>query len=452
LLTASFLSGFGAPKVGDPARDVSTDVPAVQEDAMAAEVLGPFPEPTDGATTLVAEYPPIEIGSLPVYRAEQDTEVWQGSDLTIVTKGEIVAGESLSAALRRQGISTATIQLIANEMKPVFDFRQSLPGQRYRLGQDPEGMLLDFRYSINSEESYYLSWEGNGYLVREDRAPLQAQLAKVSSVIESSLYEAVKSLGEQTQLAGDFADLFAWDIDFSRSVRPGDEFQILYERLYRTDDDGEEIYVHPGRILAARYSGGVGDYSVVYFENSKGRGGYYRPDGSSVEREFLVAPLEYSRISSMFSRARRHPILNIVRPHRGVDYAAALGTPLWSVADGVVIFRGWAGASGNLVKIKHPAGYVSYYAHLSRFEPGIEVGQRVTQKQRIGYVGNTGLSTGPHVCFRVQRYGHYVNPLEISSPAGTAISGQDWPNFQARRDLLLSDLGDGSLIAADEAL
>ncbi len=461
LLTVGFLSGFGAPKIGglelpslaehDEATDDGASGEASTGRGVTAALSFDDPSPMPGSS-IVAEYDPVSIEALPMYRPIETEQRWGGTDLTIVTKGEILAGWTLSTALRNQGISTATIQLIATEMKPVFDFRHARPGHRYRLGQDPQGMVLDFRYSINSEESYYLSWEGNGYSVREDRASLQAQLAKVAGVVESSLYDAVKALGEQTALASDFAELFAWDIDFSRRVRPGDEFHILYERMYRTDDDGVEVYVRPGRILAARYSGGVGDHAAVYFETSDGHGGYYRPDGSSIERAFLVAPLEYSRISSAFSRARRHPILNVVRPHRGIDYAASAGTPLWSVADGTVIYRGWAGASGNLVKIKHPAGYVSYYAHLSRFEEGLEVGQRVRQKQRIGYVGNSGLSTGPHVCFRVQKHGSYVNPLEIASPAGASITGQDWQSFEARRDLLLSDLGDNGLIASDEAL
>jgi murein DD-endopeptidase MepM/ murein hydrolase activator NlpD len=313
-------------------------------------------------------------------------------------------------------------------------------------------MVLDFRYSTSGRKSYSMSWTSDHYAVREDVATLRTQLAKVSGMIESSLYDAIKALGERTQLATDFADVFAWDIDFSRNVRPGDDFQILYEKLYRTDDDGSEVYVKPGRILAARYHGTMGERSAIYFEHEDGRGGYYRPDGSSIERAFLMAPLEFKRISSSFSRARRHPILNVVRPHPGIDYAAALGTPIWAIGDGTVIYRGWAGASGNLVKIRHGNGYVSSYAHLSGFEPALAVGQVVKQKQVIGFVGATGLATGPHVCFRIQQNGRYVNPLEIASPAGDAIEQEAWKSFQLRRDLLLGDLGSSTLVAADEAL
>jgi murein DD-endopeptidase MepM/ murein hydrolase activator NlpD len=475
LLAASgFISGFGAPaspgeapspteapagapRDGSAARSV-TGADTTEE--MGYVVMGPasiaaFPKAfAVNSNRVVAEYAPVAIDSLPVYRADEPESGWPaGGNLTVVTKGVIERGQSLSASLRRQGISPLTIHEIAREMSPVFDFRHSHAGHRYRLGQDHEGKVLDFRYSVSPEKSFYLYWEGSRFVVREDVARLQTQLAKVAAVVDSSLYDAIRDLGEQPQLAGDFADIFMWDIDFSRSVRPGDEFQILYERLYRTDEDGDDIYVKPGRILAARYRGGVGDHSVVYFERENGQGAYYRPDGSSVEGAFLVAPLKFSRISSRYSGARPHPILKVTRPHRGIDYAAAKGTELWSVSSGTVIFRGWAGASGNLVKIKHSNGYVSYYAHLLGFAKGLHVGQPVEQKQVIGYVGATGLATGPHVCFRVQRDGRYVNPLELGGGVSNeSITRADWKTFAARRDLLLSDLGASTVVAADEAL
>ena len=404
-----------------------------------------------GEPGLVALFPPVSIESLPVHGRSLDPEPKQRS-LTVVTQGTLRRGESLSIALSRQGIDSETIHAISREFSGVFDFRHARPGDEYRLGQEAGGEMVDFRYSVNPEKSYYLYQGDAGYRVREDRSPLRAEIAKVSGEIESSLYGTVKELGERAQLASDFADIFAWDIDFSRSVQPGDDFQILYERLYRTNPDGEEVYVKPGRILAARYSGRGGDHSAVYFKSEKGRGRYFRSDGTSVERAFLVAPLKFSRISSSYTSARRHPILNVVRPHRGIDYAAAHGTPLWSVGSGRVIFRGWAGASGNLLKIKHRNGYVSYYAHLSRFEPGLAVGSEVEQKQIIGYVGDTGLATGPHVCFRVQKNGRYVNPLDISTPAGDPVASADRLRFESARDLLFADLGSGMQMAADEAL
>ena len=153
-----------------------------------------------------------------------------------------------------------------------------------------------------------------------------------------------------------------------------------------------------------------------------------------MQRQFLQAPLRFARISSRYSAARHHPILRITRPHQGIDYAAPSGTPVWAVADGRVIYRGYAGGFGNLVKIRHSKGYVSYYGHLSRFGSGLKVGQRVRQKQVIGYVGSTGLSTGPHVCFRIAQDGRYFNPAKLHTPAGDAVSAQRRPDFLASRD------------------
>lgn len=402
----------------------------------------------------VAEYAPVSISSLPLHRPAPGEKESGGlsRSLTVVTKGVLNPGETLSISMRGQGITSATIHLIASQISRVFDFRQSRPGDRYRLVQDPEGMVLQFSYSVNPEKSYSMVWQRDHYEVEVESRQLRPRLAKIAGSVDSSLYEAISELGEKTRLASDFAEIFAWDIDFSRNVRPGDDFQILFERLYRTDEDGQDVYVKPGRILAARYRGAVGERAAVFFAADGSRGGYYRPDGSAIERAFLMAPLAFSRISSAFSNARRHPILKVVRPHRGIDYAAPPGTAIWSVGEGTVIYRGWAGASGNLVKIKHPNGYVSSYAHLSRFEPNLAVGDSVNQKQVIGFVGQTGLATGPHVCFRVQQEGRYVNPLHIASPAGEPIARADWPAFSSRRDILLSHLGVTTLVAAEEAL
>jgi murein DD-endopeptidase MepM/ murein hydrolase activator NlpD len=402
----------------------------------------------------------VSIDSLPLhqpahqtaYHATKEANAAGTTSLTLVTTGEIKRGESLGSSLKRQGISPATVHLIASEMGKVFDFRDSRPGDEYRLGQDSDGRVLDFRYSQNPEESYYLAWEGTRYTVQKETAELHAQIAKIAGIVESSLYGAVVALGEHSALAADFVRIFAWDIDFSRNVHTGDEFSILYERLYRTGGDGEDVYVRPGRILAGRYAGKTGPHTVVYFENEKDGGAYFRPDGTSIERAFLAAPLEFSRISSRFTRARRHPILKVTRPHPGIDYAAPHGTPVYAVAEGVVEYKARAGASGNLIRIRHSGGYTSHYAHLSRFQRSLKIGDSVQQKQIIGYVGSSGLSTGPHVCFRVKKDGHYVDPMKISSPAGHPIEGEELAEFVSVRDQLLASLGPAPVNLVDDAL
>jgi murein DD-endopeptidase MepM/ murein hydrolase activator NlpD len=370
---------------------------------------------------------------------------------TVLTEGMLERGDSLASAMRRENVPNSVIHQVAREAGKVFDFRRARPGHHFVLTQDLEGRVLDFRFSTAATESIHVFLEEDAYVARRESAKLVPRVARVAGVVSSSLYGAIVGLGEQAQLANDFTDVFAWDVDFSRTTRPGDEFKVLYERLYYTDDDGSEIYAGPGRILAARYGGATGDHTAVYFEAKEGRGGYYRPDGTSVERQFLMAPLRYTRITSGFTNARRHPILKITRPHHGIDYAAKHGSPVWSVADGEVIYRGWAGGFGNLVKVRHADGYVSYYSHLSRFDK-IKVGDRVAQKQVIGYVGQTGLATGPHTCFRIAKNGSYVNPARILSPPAEPVTAASRAAFTATRDAMLAELDAGPLVATGEAL
>ena len=370
----------------------------------------------------------------------------------IYTSGVIARGESLAYALGQQGIPRKTVHQLTSELARHYDFRRAQPGHSYRMAQDAEGRVVEFRYSTSPMEGFTLVLDGDHYAVHRDELQLEPREVRIAGIVTTTLHDAVKALGESPQLASDFADIFAWDIDFTRSVRPGDEFRILYERLYFTDDSGRESYLRPGRILAAEYSGTAGAYSAIYYENQPGQGGYYHPDGSSVQRQFLQAPVRYARISSRYTKARHHPILRITRPHEGIDYAAPAGTPIWSVADGRVIYKGYAGGFGNLVKIRHSRGYVTYYGHLSRFGAGLKVGSRVRQKQVIGYVGSTGLSTGPHVCFRIAQDGRYFNPDKLRTPAGDPVSAQQRPEFFAFRDSVLARLDSGSLVATDEAL
>lgn len=360
-----------------------------------------------------------------------------------ITKGSIRRGESLSRSLTRNGVSAKSIGVIVAAMSPHYNFRHSQPGHDYRLTQAEDGSIVEFRYNTSPVRGYRMSRAGDAYAVELEQAVLTPRVVRLAGIVTETLHDAVRDLGEHSQLAADFSDIFAWDIDFSRSVQPGDEFRILYERLYRTDLDGDEVYVRPGRILAAHYQGAAGDHTAIYFESEEGRGGYYRPDGSSVQRSFLLAPLRYDRISSSFSSARKHPILNVMRPHHGIDYAAPTGTPLWSVADGKVIYRGRAGGFGNLVKVRHNGGYVSYYAHLSRFAKNLKVGQPISQKQVVGYVGKSGLATGPHVCFRIAKDGRYVDPNRLRTPSVDPVAAEVRHLFHANRDILLAELDAG---------
>jgi len=370
-----------------------------------------------------------------------------------VFEGKIARGQTLSQALNSNGVSGGVVHGITTAMGKLYDFRKARPGHTYHLELGRDGELVAFHYTTSEIESYSVSRDGQAFVSRREEPPTRTEVTRIAGVVSTNLHDAVVGLGESAQLAADLADIFAWDIDFSHSLRAGDEFRVLYERTYRATPAGRERYLGPGRILAARYTGASGDHAAVYFASKEGRGGYYRPDGSSVERNFLMAPVRHSRIASAFSNSRLHPILGIWRPHHGIDYAAPEGTPIWSVADGTVIYRGPAGGFGNLVKIRHADGYVSYYGHLSRFSGGLAEGRRVSQKQVIGYVGHTGLATGPHVCFRMSKDGLFVDPARLRMPGGSAVTASLRGSFTNSRDTLLARLdGTAPLVETDEAL
>lgn len=361
-----------------------------------------------------------------------------------VIDGKLSRGESLSTLLRARGVSPQMVRTIDRRIRSEFDFRKAQPGDSFRLTRDHNGELVSFRYRSAPDEIIVMRRSGSGYQVKRETLPLKPRLTRMQGTVESSLYRSIRGLGHDPVLANAFADIFAWEIDFTRQLKPGDGFTILYERLYR-EEDGSKVYVRPGRILAAQFKGWVGEHTAVYFEEENGIGSYFRPDGDTLEAEFLAAPLKFSRISSNYSAARSHPILKVVRPHHGIDYAARVGTPLWSVADGTVISLGVNGGFGNLIKIRHANGYVSYYAHLSAFGPNLRVGQKVKQKQVIGYVGQTGLATGPHVCFRMTKYGKYVNPTSLNhdKPTHRSVADAFWADFEIVRDQLLANLREG---------
>lgn len=432
------LGWYVAPRTAEPAqRDVvreESSAPPATAPGVSEASLSRAPEILDAdAVRALAGGPPA-----PEFR---------------ILEGRIERGQALADSLGDQGVPARLVHAIASEMKPLINFRYSRPGDAWRLVQRADDELVEFRYSPSPLESYHLVREGDRYVTRKWEAGRERRTARVASVVTSSLYESIAQLGEDPELASDFADIFAWDVDFAHATQRGDEFSILYERIFRVPPHGEPVYEGPGRILAARYEGASGDHRAVYFEMEEGRGGYYRPDGTSVQRQFLKAPLSFRRISSRYTLARFHPILKIRRPHQGIDYAAAKGTPVWAIGDGKVTYRGWKGGFGNIVTLRHSNGIESHYGHLSRFASSLRVGQWVSQKQVVGYVGSTGLSTGPHLCFRMTRNGKYVNPASLITPVGgEPIPSQLAGRFDQKRDELLAALDPKPLAVTNEAL
>jgi murein DD-endopeptidase MepM/ murein hydrolase activator NlpD len=413
---------------------------------LASASLVPVPTAAEQAT---AAEGPAAVAAAPVANPAVLTAI----QVRIYTEGDLRRGETIALALDRQDVSPQLVNELATALRPVFDFRYARAGDHYRLAQDEHGRITDFDYRRSEFERYTLRRDGDELVAARIEPELKVEQARVAGVISTNLYDAVEALGESAELAHDFAEIFAWDVDFSRAVRPGDEFLMLYERRYLTGDHGKQRYVGAGRILAARYSSVMGEeHSAVYYEHETGRGGYYRADGSAVERQFLQAPLTYRRISSTYSMARVHPITGQRRPHLGIDYAASSGTPVWAVANGRVMFRGWLGGLGKCVKIRHENGFESWYGHLSRY-PALGLGQRVRQKQVIGYVGSTGLSTGPHLHFALIKNGRLVNPSSMHAASAPPIPRQRMSEFATARDGLLQALDPKAMrVVTNEAL
>jgi len=340
-----------------------------------------------------------------------------------VIEGIIKAGSTFSRSLAERNIPAPWIELIVSTLKPHVDFRK-IKGGAYRLVKDGNGELVKFVYEEGPTEVYEIEKDAQGYKARKKEIPLETSLVKAIGEIRSSLFEAMDVAGEQDPLTISFAEILAWEIDFYKDVKEGDRFKIIVEKLYKGNQ-----FIRYGTIHVVEYQNGNGRIRGIEYQ-----GHYYHEDGTSLRKAFLKTPLRFNRISSRFSRARKHPILGGILPHYGVDYAAPPGTPVWAVADGLVIACGWNGGFGKQVVVRHMNGYKTYYGHLSRYSSGIRSGVRVKQKQIIGYVGSTGLSTGPHLDYRLAKDGRLRNPLKESFPSGLPIGKGERDAFEKRRD------------------
>jgi murein DD-endopeptidase MepM/ murein hydrolase activator NlpD len=344
-----------------------------------------------------------------------------------VIEGRVKDRSTFFQSLTEKKIPLHWIEMIISKLKPYVDFRK-IKGGTYRLFTDVKGGLVKFIFEASPTEVYEIEKDSQGYTAQRKEVILETRRVKVVGEIRSSLFEAMDAIGEQDQLVIAFAEILAWEIDFYKDVREGDRFKVVVEKVYKGDQ-----FIQYGPIHALEYQRGEKKIRGIGYQ-----GEYYNENGVSLRKAFLKAPLRFNRISSRFSQARRHPILGGVRPHFGVDYAAPIGTPIWAVADGAVLSCGWGGGFGKQVILRHPNGYRTYFGHLSRYGPGIKRGVRVSQKQIIGYVGSTGLSTGPHLDYRLIKDGRFRNPLKESFPKGIPIKRGEMGEFQKRRDKMIA--------------
>jgi len=344
------------------------------------------------------------------------------------------AGDTLHALLAAHGVPPQEISDIIASGKKIYNLTRLRAGKSLTLTLDQRIKSVErLEYGYDDAHRLIVSRTGGGYRAAREKIDCQVTLRSVSGVITSNLFDDAVRAGCPPQLVVQFADLFAWDVDFFTSVRAQDEFKLLFEESIR--DGATKKY---GKILAAEFINQGKRYRAFKFGGGEEYTGYYDDQGQSVAREFLKTPLRYSRISSGFTMRRYHPILRIYRPHLGVDYAAPTGTPVEATAGGKIVFMGWKGGYGKCVKIRHNNNYTSFYGHLSRFGAGLKQGMKVRQGQVIGFVGSTGLATGPHLDYRLQKGEEFVNPLRFTSFQKETISKGLRPQFnKLRRELLI---------------
>lgn len=347
----------------------------------------------------------------------------------------LLPGENLSAVLTRHGLESSQIHELQEKAKGVFDVRRLRAGQPYTVYL-PKDSTQSARYLVYEDDAvnyvvFDLQPEGK---VWTGQKTVNWEHRSVKGKVATSLWQAMETTGTSPQLALTLSHIFGWTIDFF-GLQEEDEFRVIYEQA-----TVEETRLDDFRVLAASFRTGDSLYYAIPFTQDS-TSMFYGYDGNSLEGTFLKAPLNFYRISSHFTNSRYHPILRRYRPHHGVDYAAPQGTPVYAIGDGKVMTTGYQrGGAGRYLKIRHGGGYVTSYMHLSRFAKGIKAGSTVRQKQVVGYVGSTGLSTGPHLDFRVYEQGRPINPLTLRSEPKCPISEKNSERFKVVRDSLVRQL------------
>ncbi len=342
------------------------------------------------------------------------------------------AGDNALVALSRLGFSMAEITDMIAAAKRVHPLKNIRAGQRFvRRGHAGD---MHVYYHVDAKRLLHLSSNGNGWLAKMESKPISTRSVVIQGEIRDNLFTDAAAAGMDDRTIMNLVDIFAWDIDFARSLRKGDSFRLLLEESF--DTEGK---VRSNTILIAEFVNQGNVYHAIRFEKSPGRFEYFSSDGKSMRKAYLKAPVKFSRISSRFKLKRRHPILGYTRAHRGVDYAAPSGTPVRAVGDGYVTFAGWKGGYGRYVEIQHNnRNHSTAYAHLRRYGKGIRKGRKVKQGQVIGYVGMSGLATGPHLHFEFRVRGRAVNPLTVKRAPARPVPKSQMARFKAEANEALT--------------
>jgi murein DD-endopeptidase MepM/ murein hydrolase activator NlpD len=388
-----------------------------------------------GAACVIASYQKrfaVETEMLAQASAGRDEALRLQETAILFRRGVVPARQPFNALLQGQGFDNLTSARMVASAQSVFDLRRVRAGNQFAVGRSVGGDLRAVRYRIDMDRELLIAPQGSDFHSEIQTIPSRTDTVGVSGEIHGSLFEAVIDAGEKPELAMRLAEIFGWDLDFYTDPRPGDTFRVVVEKKQLSNGE----LAGYGRILAAEYNAeynGRRPFRAVLFRDASGNAAYYTPEGKSMKKAFLHSPLKFAApITSHYSTHRYHPILKQTRPHLGIDYGAPSGTPVQTIGDGRVIYAGRKGGAGNLVEVQHTNGYTTYYMHLSRVL--VRNGERVEQGQRIGLVGMTGLATGPHLDFRIERRGEFLNFERLPLPPSDPVAKRDWSAFVGQRD------------------
>ncbi len=371
-----------------------------------------------------ASEPQIAQHSVTDAPAPQETAVPQEANLAFSTIEVVVMrNDTMDRLFRRLELNLADLAML----RDLPDLRSQVdklrPGERLRFTHK-DGELLGLERKLSDSETLQVTRGESGFNTHVLENPLEVRVRTGSATINSSLFQAANEAGLTDRVAFDLSEIFQYDIDFVLDIQAGDRFTVVYEEVFQ---DGEPLRI--GNILAAKFVNDGREYRAVRYVDGEGRGQYYSPDGKSLRKAFIRAPVQFSRISSRFNLSRKHPVLNRIRAHKGVDYAAPTGTPVRAAGEGRVKFLGRQGGYGNVIELEHGSGVVTVYGHLSRFAPKLKQGQRVDLAQVIGYVGSTGLATGPHLHYEYRIRGVHKNPQTVALPDAEPIPAAERDRF-----------------------
>jgi len=374
--------------------------------------------------------PLMNVGTAPLVPGSGSADGSAGAPLGPpgIVEGKVEKSDTLGRLLKRSGLTAAESDEVIRSLSGKLDFRQIRAGQTFKIERGGDGRVKLFQLDLSKTQKIRSERDGNGELQGSaDEAQTRVEVKALGGKIDSSLYAAIKNAGETGALVDFFVDVFAYDIDFFNDTHDGDTFHIVVEKHYMAAADGAsgEQFARYGKILAAEYKGKAGTFQT-FFWNGK----YYDKTGASSEKGMLKTPLKFVRVSSGFDRNRMHPVLHTVRAHLGIDYAAPVGTPVRAAASGTVAVRAPSGGAGNMVILSHEGGIQTAYMHLSKFA-SIKVGDRIEAKTVIGYVGTTGLSTGPHLHFGVKQNGAFVDPTKLAPIKGKPVPAKELEAFRA---------------------